>query len=71
VKYFVLILGPIPVLFFVASVAALAERRSPESAEAGLRENLLIASVLFGLWAVTGTELLSGWHWLAPRPALF
>jgi hypothetical protein len=66
----VLILGGIPVLFFVVSVAALLSRPSPESGAAGLRESLLIASVAFGAWVVTGTEVLSLWHWLCPLPVL-
>ena len=66
-----LILGGIPILFFVVSVAALFPRRSLEAGVAGLRESLLIASIVFGMWVVTGTELLSRWHWLLPYPVLF
>jgi hypothetical protein len=66
----VLIFGGIPVLFFVVSVAALLSRQSPETGAAVLRESLLIASVVSGVWVVTGTEVLSLWHRLSPLPAL-
>lgn len=66
-----LILGAIPILFFVVTVAALSPRRSLEPGVAGLRESLLIASVVFGMWVVTGTEALSRWHLLSPRPVFF
>ncbi len=66
-----LILGCIPILFFVASVAASFGPRRAEAGGALLRESLLIASVVFGIWVVTGTELLSLWHRLSPVPVLF
>jgi hypothetical protein len=67
----VLILGCIPILFFVASVAVSFPRRSAEAGGAPLRESLLIGSVVFGMWVVIGTELLSLRHWLSPYPVLF
>ena len=35
-----------------------------------MRESLLIAAVVFGMWVVTGTEVLSYWHRLSPGPVI-
>jgi hypothetical protein len=63
------ILSGTPVLFFLATVAVLLPRRCHEGA-AGVRESLLIAAVVFGMWVVTGTEVLSYWHRLSPGPVI-
>jgi len=63
-------LGAVPALFFSVTVAALLPRRSAETGAAGLRESLLTASVVFGMWVVTGTEASSYWHALSPGPVL-
>jgi hypothetical protein len=59
------ILSGTPVLFFLATATALLPRRCQEGA-AGVRESLLIAAVVFGMWIVTATEVLSYWHRLSP-----
>jgi hypothetical protein len=61
------ILSGTPVLFFLATAAALLPRRCREG-EAGVRESLLIAAVVFGMWVVTGTEVMSYWHRLSAAP---